>query len=150
MPVEKISIEVLEEIEENDIQTAINESQAERPNPHFQDLTTQDIVPEDPELLVSGVIAALCVEFNPLNYTQRKRIATEVLKLNFDTSIPEVQYLKSGSTLNGKSSHLVKITGNGHCFLMQYPSSWWAAKYNITKFANNCVSLLREKKITAN
>ena len=68
-------------------------------------------------MLLTGVIAALPVEFNPLNYMQRKRIATEVLKLNFDTSIPEVQYLKSGSTLNGKFSHLLKIPHNGHCFL---------------------------------
>ena len=79
-------------------------------------MTTQDVDPEDPELLVTGVIAAPPVEFNPSNYMQRKRIATEVLKLTFDTSIPEVQYLKSGSTLNGKSSYLVKRTGNGYCF----------------------------------
>ena len=49
MPVEKISTEVLEEIEENDIQTVINESQSNEPNLHFQDFTTQDVDPEDPE-----------------------------------------------------------------------------------------------------
>ena len=92
MPVEKIPIEVLEKIEESDIQTAINESHPNESNPHFQDFTTQDVDPEDPELLVTGVIADLSLEFNPLNYMQMKRIATEVLKLNFDTSIPEVQY----------------------------------------------------------
>ena len=118
MPVEENPIEVLEEIEENDIQTAINESRPNKPNLHFQDLTTREVDPEDLELLVTSVIAALPVGFNPLNYMQRKRIATEVLKLKLDTSITDVQYLKSGSTLNGKSSHLVKITGNGHCFLM--------------------------------
>ena len=123
MSVEKIPIEVLEEIEENDIHTAINKSQPHEPNLHFQDLTTQDVDPEDPELLVSGVIAALPVEFNPLHYMQGKRIATQVLKLNLDTSIPEVQYLKSGSTLDAKFSHLLKIKGSGHCFLMEYPSS---------------------------
>ena len=72
MAVEKIPIKVLQEIEENDFQTAINESQPNAPNLHFQDFTTQDVDPEDPELLVTGVIAALPVEFNPLNYVQRK------------------------------------------------------------------------------
>ena len=72
-------------------------------DPMNQDLTTQDVDPENPELLVTGVIAALPVEVNPLNYMQRKRMATEVPKLNFDRSIPEMQYLKSGSTWNGIS-----------------------------------------------
>ena len=57
------------------------------------------------------------VEFHPLNYVQRKRISTEVFKLDFDINQPEVQYIKCGSTLTEKSSHLVKMAGDGHCFL---------------------------------
>ena len=47
---------------------------------------------------------------------QRRRISTEVLKLDFNFNQPEVQYVKSGSTLNGKSSHLVKMAGDVYCF----------------------------------
>ena len=47
---------------------------------------------------------------------QRKRISTEVFKLDFDINQPEVQYVKSDSTLDGKSSHLVQMAGDGHCF----------------------------------
>ena len=47
---------------------------------------------------------------------QRKRISTEVFKLDFYINQPKVQYVKSGSTLNGKSSHLEKMAGDGHCF----------------------------------
>ena len=39
-----------------------------------------------------------------------------MLKFDFDINQPEVQYVKCGSTLTGKSSHLVKIAGDGHCF----------------------------------
>ena len=36
---------------------------------------------------------------------------------HFHINQPEVQYVKSGSTLNGKSSHLLKTkAGDGHCF----------------------------------
>ena len=56
------------------------------------------------------------VEFHPLNYVQRKRISTEVFKLDFNINQPEVQYVKCGSTLIEKSSHLVKMPGDGHHF----------------------------------
>ena len=83
----------------------------------FQDFTTQNVGPEDPELLIPGFIAAPPVEFHPLNYVQRKRISTEVFKLDFNINQPEVHYVKCGSTLNEKSSHLVKMAGDGHCFI---------------------------------
>ena len=66
--------------------------------------------------LFTGFIAAPLVEFHPLNYVQWKRISTEVFKLDFDINEPDVQYVKCGSTLTEKSSHLVKMAGDGHCF----------------------------------
>ena len=117
MSVINIPIEVLGEIEYNHIQTATNESQPDEHTPHFQAFTTQNVGPEEPELLITGFIAAIPVEFHPLNYVQRKRISTEVFKLDFDISQPEVQYVKCGSTLNEKSSHLVKMARGDHCFL---------------------------------
>ena len=58
MPIDKMPIEILDEIEENHIQTAINESQPDEPSPEFQNLTTQNVDQEDPELLITGFIAA--------------------------------------------------------------------------------------------
>ena len=58
MPIDKIDIEVLDEIEESHIQTTINESWPDEPSPEFQDLTTQNVDPKDPELLITGFIAA--------------------------------------------------------------------------------------------
>ena len=116
MPVKNIPIEVLGEIEENLMKTAINESWPDEPSPEFQDFTTQNVDPNDPELLITGFIAAPLVEFNPLNYVQSKRISTEVFKFDFDINQPEVQYVKCGLMLIEKSSHLVKMTGDAHCF----------------------------------
>ena len=116
MPIKNIPIEGLDEIEENHTQTAINESWPDEPSLKFQDLTTQNVDPEDLELLITGFIAAPPVEFHPLNYIQRKWISTEVFKLDFDINQAEVQYVKCGSTLNEKSLHLVKMAGDGHCF----------------------------------
>ena len=116
IPVKNIPIEVLDEIEDNHIQTAINESWPDEPSPECQDFTTQNVDPEDPELLIIGFIAAPPVEFHPLIMSKGKQISTEVFKLDFDINQPEVQYVKFGSTLNEKSSHLVKMAGDGHCF----------------------------------
>ena len=116
MPVKNTPIEILDKIEENHVQTAVNESWLDEPSPEFQDFTTQNVDPDDPELLITGFIAALPVEFHPLNYLQRKRISTEFFKLDFDINHPEVQNAECGSTLTEKSSHLVKMTGDGHCF----------------------------------
>ena len=57
MPVKNTSIEVLDMIEENHIQTAINESWPDEPSPEFQDFTTQNVDPDDPELLITCFIA---------------------------------------------------------------------------------------------
>ena len=116
MPIKHIAIEVLDEIEENLTQTTINKSQPDEPSPEFQDFTTQNVDPDDPELLITGFIAAPLFEFHPLNYVQRKRISTEVFKLDFDINQPEVHYVKCDLTLIEKSSHLVKMAGDGHCF----------------------------------
>ena len=45
-----------------------------------------------------------------------KRISTEVFKLDFDINQPEVQSIKCGSTLNEKSSYMVKMAGDCHYF----------------------------------
>ena len=82
MPVKNKPIEVLDKIEENHI--------PDEPSPEFQDITTQNVDPDEHELLITGFIAAPPVEFHPLNYVQRKRIATEVFKLDFDINQPEV------------------------------------------------------------
>ena len=116
MPVKSIPIKILGEIEENHIQTTINESQPDEPSPGFQDFSTQNVDPDDPELFITGFITAPPVDFHPLNYVQMKRIATEVFKFDFDINQPEVQYVKCCSTLTKKSSHLIKMAGDGHCF----------------------------------
>ena len=72
MPFKNIPIEVLDEIEENLIQTAINKSQPDEPSQELQDFTTQNVDPDEPELLITDFIAAPLVEFQPLNYVQRK------------------------------------------------------------------------------
>ena len=108
MPVKNIPTEALDEIEDNYIQTVINESQPDEPSPEFQDFTPQNVDPEDSELLITGFITVHPVEFHPLNYVQRKRISTEVFKLDFNINQPEVQCGNCDSTLNEKSSHLVK------------------------------------------
>ena len=72
MPIENIPIEVLDEIKENDKQTAISESLPDEHSPEFQDFTTQNVDPQDSELLISGFITAPPVEFHPLYYIQRK------------------------------------------------------------------------------
>ena len=87
MPVKNIPIEVLDEIEGNHIQTTINESWPDEPSPEFQHFTTQNVDPDDPELLITGFIAAPPVEFHPLNYVQRKKISTEVFKFDFDINL---------------------------------------------------------------
>ena len=104
------------------------------PSLEFQDWTTQNVDPEDPKMPITGFIAAPPVEFDPLNYMQRKRISTEVFKLDFDNNQPEVQYVKSGSTLNGKSSHLVKMAGDGQCFFCSV--SFLSNRYPVTALRN--------------
>ena len=64
MPVKNIPIERLDEIEENHIQTAINESWSDEPSPEFQAFTTQNVDPVDPELLITGFIAAFQLNSN--------------------------------------------------------------------------------------
>ena len=147
MPVKNIPIEVVDEIEDNYIQTVINESQPDEPSPEVQDFTIQNVDPKDPELLITGFIAAPPVQFYPLNFVQRKRISTEVFKLGFDINQPEVQYIKCGSTLNEKSSHLVKMAGDGHCFFCSISFLLTATSISITKFPNSFVTSLRVKII---
>ena len=90
MPVKNIPIEVMDKIADNHIQTAINESLPNAPSPEFQDFTPQNVDPEDPELFITGFIAAPPAEFHPLNYVKRKRMSTKVFKLDFNINQPEV------------------------------------------------------------